>query len=82
MSEFQIVQPNTWTPLVGTDVEVLVDGVDQNVCVDAELYRNDRGEQLVEFSIATHADAGSPSAPRGPAWRGLRGNPRQRVDRA
>ncbi len=57
MSEFQIVQPNTWTPLVGTDVEVLVDGVDRDVCVDAELYRNDRGEQLVEFSIAAHADA-------------------------
>ncbi|MCP9955251.1 hypothetical protein [Actinomadura madurae] len=53
MSELQIVQPNTWTPLLGTDVEVLVADVADDVRVEAEMYRNDRGEQLVEFSLTT-----------------------------
>ncbi|MEO3828860.1 hypothetical protein [Actinomadura sp. B10D3] len=53
MSELQIVQPNTWTPLLGTDVEVLVADVAGDVRVESETYRNERGEQLVEFSLTT-----------------------------
>jgi hypothetical protein len=57
VSELQIVQPNTWTPLLGTDVEVLFDGAEEDVRIEADTYRNDHGEHLVEFSIATDSPA-------------------------
>ena len=64
MSEPQSIQPNTWTPLLGSDVEILVDGVNGAVRVEAEEFRSDKGEQLVEFRLAI--DSGPRIALRAP----------------
>jgi hypothetical protein len=60
----QAIQPNTWTPLLDTDVEILIDGVAGNVQVEAEGYRNARGETLVQFTLAM--DTGQRIAIRAP----------------
>jgi hypothetical protein len=61
----QAIRPNTWTPLFGTDVEILIDGVAGNVRVEAEQYRNARGETLAQFTLAL--DTGQSIAVRAPA---------------
>jgi hypothetical protein len=61
----QAVQPNTWTPLFGTDVEILVDGVPSTVQVEAEGYQNARGETLMQFTLALNT--GERIALRAPA---------------
>ncbi|MFD0684366.1 hypothetical protein [Actinomadura fibrosa] len=67
MSEPQAIEPNTWTPLLGTDVEVLVDGVEGHVTVEPEHYRNHRGEELVQFRwtmpAGGHVAIRAPKAP-------------------
>ncbi|MEU5878657.1 hypothetical protein [Spirillospora sp. NPDC047279] len=50
-AEPQGVQHNTWTPLLGTDVEILVDGIDGRVRVESETFREDDGVVLVQFSF-------------------------------
>jgi hypothetical protein len=61
----QAIQPNTWTPLFGTDVEILIDGVAGSVQVEAERYRNAQGETLAQFTLAL--DTGQRIALRAPA---------------
>ncbi|MFB4314970.1 hypothetical protein [Actinomadura sp. 21ATH] len=50
MSEVQSLQPNTWTPMLGTDTEVLIDGLPAGIDVRAERYRDRNGHELLQFS--------------------------------
>jgi hypothetical protein len=61
----QAIRPNTWTPLFGTDVEILIDGVAGSVQVETERYRNRQGETLAQFTLAL--DTGQRIAVRAPA---------------
>jgi hypothetical protein len=52
MSESQTLRSNTWTPLLGTDTEVLIDGISCDVVVQAERYHDRNGQELLQFSWA------------------------------
>ncbi|GLZ06273.1 hypothetical protein Acsp03_37390 [Actinomadura sp. NBRC 104412] len=64
-ADAQAIRPNTWTPLLGTDVEILIDGVAGGLQVEAEGYRNARGETLAQFTLALNT--GERIAIRAPA---------------
>jgi hypothetical protein len=41
-----------WTPLLGTDTELLIDGIPGDLQVQAERFRDRNGEELLQFSWA------------------------------
>lgn len=47
MSKTQVIPPNTWMQVLGTDVQILIDGIDENVALETEAYRNDHGDGCV-----------------------------------
>ncbi|GAA2612629.1 hypothetical protein SMC26_14615 [Actinomadura fulvescens] len=48
----QTIQPNTWTPLLGTDAELLVDGITEAVQVETETLRSSNGDVTIQFTLS------------------------------
>ncbi|MFI0453930.1 hypothetical protein [Actinomadura sp. 6N118] len=48
----QTIQPNTWTPLLGTDAELLVDGIAEPLQLETETLRSAAGDVTIQFTLS------------------------------
>ncbi|MFG2004577.1 hypothetical protein ACGFNU_36040 [Spirillospora sp. NPDC048911] len=62
----QDIQPNTWTPLLGTDAELLVDGIGEPVQVETETLRSRDGDVTIQFTLCVNGVSIALRAPAAP----------------